>query len=65
MFHFFLNYQNIFVLCILTQNIYNMNNTKQSENEFFNNWSKKFLEYLDSEENPDFPNKLHRFLWGL
>jgi hypothetical protein len=42
-----------------------MNNTKQSENDFFSNWSKKFLEYLEAEENKDFPNKLHRFLWGL
>ena len=42
-----------------------MNNTKQNENKFFSNWSKKFLEYIDVEDNPDFPNKLHRFLWGL
>ena len=35
------------------------------QNDFFKNWSKKFLEFLDSEENPDFPNKTHRRIWGL
>ena len=35
------------------------------ENNFFKNWSKKFLEFLDSKENPDFPNKTHRRIWGI
>ena len=43
-----------------------MNKFKNSMvNDFFKNWSKKFLEFLDSEENPDFPNKTHRRMWGL
>ena len=43
-----------------------MKNIKKcSEDDFFKNWSNKFLEFLDSEENPDFPNKTHRRIWGL
>tara|TARA_B100000963_G_C22482786_1_gene605514 strand:- start:522 stop:659 length:138 start_codon:yes stop_codon:yes gene_type:complete len=43
-----------------------MNKIKNtSENDFFKNWSKKFLEFLDSTKKPDFPNKTHRRIWGI
>ena len=42
-----------------------MNKNNSLENDFFKNWSKKFLEFLDSQENPDFPNKIHRRIWGI
>ena len=33
--------------------------------DFFNNWSKEFLKYLDAQETPYFPNRTHRRMWGL
>tara|TARA_B100000902_G_scaffold396489_1_gene457632 strand:+ start:399 stop:536 length:138 start_codon:yes stop_codon:yes gene_type:complete len=35
------------------------------QSDFFRNWSKEFLRYLDTQENPDFPNKAHRRIWGI
>ena len=39
--------------------------TPNLQSDFFNNWSKEFLKYLDAQENPDFPNKTHRRMWGI
>ena len=41
------------------------NSKKKLKTDFFRNWCKRFLEYLDAQENPDFPNKTHRKLWGM
>ncbi len=38
---------------------------KELKNDFFQNWSKNFLAYLNAKEYPDFPNKKHRKLWGI
>jgi hypothetical protein len=35
------------------------------QSNFFKNWSKEFLRYLDTQEKPDFPNKTHRRIWGI
>ena len=35
------------------------------QSDFFKNWCKEFLRYLDAQENPEFPNKTHRRIWGL
>jgi len=39
--------------------------TPSQQSYFFKNWSKKYLRYLNAQENPDFPNKIHRRVWGL
>ena len=35
------------------------------KDDFFKNWCKEFLRYLDAQENPDFPNKTRRRMWGI
>tara|TARA_B100001250_G_C19726448_1_gene756302 strand:+ start:871 stop:1008 length:138 start_codon:yes stop_codon:yes gene_type:complete len=35
------------------------------QSDFFTNWSREFLRYLDAKENPDFPNKTRRRIWGI
>ena len=39
--------------------------TPSLQGNLFKNWSKEFLKYLDTQENPDFPNKTHRRMWGI
>ena len=38
---------------------------QELKNNFFQNWVKNFLEYLNAKEHPDFPSKKHRRLWGI
>jgi len=35
------------------------------QSDFFKNWCKDFLRYLDEQKNPDFPNRRHRKMWGI
>lgn len=39
--------------------------TPNIQSEFFKNWSREFLRYLDAQEHIDFPNKTHRRIWGF